>query len=145
MEFEDALHMWVTQQPALVALIGEPNRIRFFKLKIPQKSRTPATVQQRGGTARQDRPCRVDGAVAVSMQIDHYATDYSKMAELASAFRQALDKRVVTYPVWMGPNDSPQTGVKVKSAFLENEFDLNDPEPGLLRRTQSWTFWIVEP
>lgn len=34
--------------------------------------------------------------------------------------------------------------VKVKDAFLVNEFDLDDPEPGLYRRSQSWRFWYVE-
>lgn len=145
MEFEDALHGWVSQQAPMVALIGEPNRLRFFKGKIPQGSKMPSTVQQRSGADRQYRPCRIDGAVAVSMQIDHYAKNWQAMAELARTFRESLDPRVVQFPLLMGPGDSPPTGVRVRGAFIDNEFDADDPDPGLLRRVQLWTFWIVEP
>lgn len=147
MEFEEALTEWVRTVPALVALIGEPNRLRFYKLKVEQKTKMPVMVQQRSGADRQYRPCTVDGAVALSMQIDHYGRTWQQMTTLARTFRQALDPDTVTFPVWMGgsPADSPPgNGVKVKAAMLENEFDLDDPDPGLLRRTQSWTFWIAE-
>lgn len=145
MEFEEALHGWVAQQAAIVALIGETNRVRFFKLKVEQGSKYPAMVQQRSGADRQYRACRIDGAVGVSMQIDHYAKTWKQMAELARTFRESLDPRTVAFPILMGPGDSPPTGVRVKAAMIDNEFDLDDPEPGLLRRTQLWTFWIVEP
>jgi len=148
MEFEQALTEWVRTVPALVAIIGEPNRVRLFKLKVEQKSKMPAIVQQRAGAERQYLSCTVDGAVRLSMQIDHYARTWAEMATLARTFREALDPDTVQFPVWMGgaPTDSPPgAGVKVKAAMLENEFDLDDPDPGLLRRTQSWTFWIWEP
>lgn len=145
MEFEEALHGWVSQQAPLVAILGEAQRLRFFKGKIPQGSKTPATVQQRSGADRQYRPCRVDGAVALSMQIDHYAINWQTMALLAKTFREALDPQVVQFPVLMGPGNSPPTGVRVRGAFLENEFDADDVDPGLVRRVQLWTFWIVEP
>lgn len=145
MEFEEALHGWIAQQAPLVALLGETHRLRFFKLKIPQGSKMPAMVQQRGGADRQYRACRIDGAVAITMQIDHYAKNWQDMAALARTFRAALDPQVVAFPILMGPGDSPPTGVRVKAAMIENEFDLEDPDPGLMRRTQTWTFWIVEP
>lgn len=145
MEFEDAFHDWVAQQAPIVTVIGETGRLRFFKQKIPQGSRFPSVVQQRSGTGRQYRGCRVDGAVALSIQIDHYAKNFQHMVEIARLFREALDPKVLSFPIVMGPDDSPVTGVKVKAAILENEFDGEDPDPGLLRRTQLWTFWIVEP
>lgn len=146
MEFEEALYAWVATQAPLVAIIGEPQRLRFFKLKVEKGSRMPSMVQQRSGAARQYRSCTVDGAVALSMQIDHYGKTWQEMSVLARTFRRALDPDAVQFPVWMGgnPGDSPNAGVKVKAAMLENEFDLDDPDPGLLRRTQSWTFWIAE-
>lgn len=145
MELEDALHHWVSQQATLTAILSETNRIRFFKTKIPQGSKFPAMVQQRVGTGRQYRSCRVDGAVRVTMQIDHYGKNTQTAVPLANAFRESLDPRTVQFPLWMGTGDSPSVGVKVRGAFIENELDLDDPEPGLMRRSQTWTFWIVEP
>lgn len=146
MELEDALFKWVQDQPTITGFIGAPpQRTRFFKLKVPQGEKFPACVVQRSGTGRQELQCATDGAVAVSLQVDHYAKTWPEMAALGKAFRHALRRDVATYPIWMGDGDSPAVAVKVKAAFVENEFDLDDPEPGLLRRTQLWTFWIYEP
>lgn len=147
MELEEALTVWVGTVPSLVARIGEPNRLRLYKLKLEQKTRMPSTVLQRSGADRQYRPCTVDGAVALSLQVDHYAKTWQSMVDLAKAWREALSPNAVSYPIWMGgaPDDSPLVAVKVKAATLDNEFDLDDPDPGLLRRSQSWTFWVWEP
>lgn len=145
MEFEDALFGWVRTRPTLTQYIGGPPPAvtRFFKLKIPQGSKFPAMVQQRGGLLTQQLPCGTDGTVRVTLQVDHYGKTWAEMAALGKAFRRALE-RDQTYPVQMGAGDSPDDSVKVKSAKCENEFDLDDPDPGLLRRSQTWTFWIWE-
>jgi hypothetical protein len=146
MEFEDALFKWVSDQATVTAHIGAaPQAVRFHKLKIPQGGKTPAMVQQRSGTGRQELQCSTDGAVAIQLQVDTYARDWASMAAASRAFARALRRDAVTYPLWMGDGDSPAAGVKVKAAILDNEFDLDDPEPGLCRRTQLWTFWIWEP
>jgi hypothetical protein len=145
-EFEDALFKWVGTQPTLTGLIGAaPNVVRFHKGAVPQAGKMPAMVQQRGGAGRQALYCGTDGAVSVSMQIDSYGKTWAEMAACARAFRRALRQDAVTYPIWMGDGDSPTVAVKVKAATLENEFDVGNPEPGLYRRTQLWTFWIFEP
>ena len=146
MEIEEALTAWARSVPSLVAMLGEPNRIRIYKLRVLQGSRMPCTVLNRSGVDRQYRSCTVDGAVAVTLQIDHYAKTWQDMVDLARAWRQALSPDNSSFPVWMGgdPGDSPMVAVKVKAAMLDNEFDLDDPDPGLLRRYQSWTFWIAE-
>lgn len=145
MELEDALFGWVRSRPTITQFIGGPPPAvtRFFKLKVPQASKFPAMVQQRAGIATQQLACGVDGTVRVTMQLDHYARTWAEMAALAKAFRRALERDEV-YPVAMGAGDSPDDSVRVKSAKLENEFDLDDPEPGLLRRSQTWSFWIWE-
>lgn len=145
MEIEDALSGWIVDQDAYADLIREPSRVRFFKLKVPQGSRFPCTVVQRSGTDRQYRACRIDGTVGVTLQIDHYGKTWQAMANLAAKFRQVLDPQTVDYPALMGPDNSPFVGLKVRGAFLENEFDGEDVDPGLLRRTQLWTFWVSEP
>jgi hypothetical protein len=145
-EFEDALFKFTTAQAPVTAFIGAaPQATRFFKLKAPQGTKAPFSVMTRDGAPRQNLPCGVDGAVRLSFRIDHYAKDWATMAALAKAFRRSLNPELVTYPVWMGDGDSPTVAVKVKAAALENEFDLDDPEPGLLRRVQLWQFWIHEP
>jgi hypothetical protein len=105
----------------------------------------PAMVQQRSGTARQELQCTTDGAVAIQLQVDTYAKTWAEMAACSRAFARALRRDVATYPIWMGDGDSPSVAVKVKAATLENEFDFDDPETGLCRRTQLWTFWVFEP
>lgn len=146
MEFEDALFKFTAQQSAVTAFLGAtPQPTRFYKLKVPQGSKFPATVITRDGAPRENLYCGVDGAVRVSVRVDHYAKDWATMAALAKAFRRSLNPEVNAYPIWMGDGDSPSVAVKCKAASLENEFDLDDPEPGLLRRVQLWQFWIFEP
>ncbi len=146
MEFEDALFEWVATQSTITALIGAPPAaVRFFKLRIENGAKLPAIVQQRSGTSRQSLQCAVDGAVSISLQVDFYAPTWKAMKEAARAFRLALRPGNVTYPFYMGEGDSPSVGVKVKAATLETEFDGEDPDPGLARRTQLWTFWVWEP
>lgn len=143
MEIEDAIFQWVSGLPALTAVIGS-SPVRFFKGKIPQGSHMPAGVILRAGTGRQNRGCTIDGAVSVSLQIDWYAKTWQDMKEPAMLFRVALQPNVSSFPIYMGGADSPAEFVKVKAATCENEFDGDDPEPGLQRRTQLWTFWIFE-
>lgn len=142
MELEEALHAWAAAQTELAGLIGEPNRFRLYKGVLEQKTRQPASVQRRASTDRQVRACTVDGAVGVSLQLDHYATSWQASTQLAKAWRQALNPENVSYPLYMG--GAPGVGLKVKAATLDNEFDLDDPDPGLFRRAQFWTFWIFE-
>jgi len=142
MDLMDALHAWAAAQTELAALLAEPNRFRLYKLKLEQGTKHPSTVQQRTGTGRQYRSCTVDGAVRISLQLDHYGRTLQQMTDLANAWRLALSPDNLTYPVYMG--GEPGVGVKVKSATLDNEFDFDDPEPGLLRRVQLWTFWSFE-
>lgn len=146
MELEDALFKWVSLQATITANIGAPPQVvRLFKGKAPQGTKTPFMVQQLNGRDGQQLYCREDGAVQKSIQIDTYAKDWASMAATAKSLRDALLRPAVPYPIWMGDGDSPAVAVKVKAANLENEFDGEDPNPGLSRRTQLWTFWIWEP
>lgn len=142
MELEDGLHAWASIQTELSALLAEPNRFRLYKLRLEQGTKHPSTVQQRTTTGRQARSCTIDGAVRISLQLDHYARTPQQMSQLATAWRLALSPDNVTYPVYMG--GPAGVGVKVKSAMIDNEFDFDDPEPGLLRRVQLWTFWVFQ-
>lgn len=139
MELEEGLFAWANQQTEIAALIGEPAGLRFFKLVIPQQRTTPATVLQRSGTSRSITQCGTIRLASATLQLDHYATTWQAASRLAAVFREVLLERegMRKYPRNMGT-------VEVRSATLQNEFDLDDPEPGLYRRSQSWDFWYVE-
>lgn len=147
MEFEDALFGWVRSQTSITALIGAaPALTRFYHLKNPQGTKFPSLVQQRDGTSTQQLYCGPDGAVRVSLRVDAYGKNRLEMAAVAKAFRHALrDAFAAGLPVMMGDGDSPADAVKVKSASMDNQVDLDDPSPGLFRRSQLWSFWIFEP
>lgn len=144
MEFEDALFGWVRSLPTITQYIGAPPvTTRFYKLKNPQAGKFPSLVQQRDGTSSQQLYCGTDGAVRVALRVDSYGKTWAEMAGLAKAFRVAL--RDAVYPIMMGDGNSPADAVKVKSAHMENQVDLDDPSPGIYRRSQLWSFWIFEP
>lgn len=142
-DFEDALFQFVAGQPTVTQYIGAAPRTRFFKLKQPQATKTPAMTQQRAGRTTQQLPCGPDGAVLIQLQVDTYAKTWAEMAGCAKAFRRALEG--LAYPVYLGSGDSPGNQIRVKLAALVNEFDSDDPEPGICRRTQFWEFWVFEP
>lgn len=145
-ELEEALFQWVRTQPTVTAYIGNPpGPVRFFKLKQPQGTPTPSMTQTRNGREDQQLRCGPDGAVLVQLAIDFYAKTWPEMAGLAKAFRRALNPNPSPYPMLMGSGDSPGEQLRVKSATCVNEFDLDDPEPGICRRTQFWDFWVFEP
>lgn len=135
MTLEQGIFNYATAQAEIQALLKEPERTRFFRLTVPQSSKMPSTVQQRTGTQRQQLQCRIDRTVQATIQVDHYARSQQAAGELGQVFMAVL--HAATFPVMMG-------SIKVKDAFCVNEFDLDDPEPGLYRRSQSWRFWYVE-
>lgn len=135
MTLEDGLFTFAAAQTELVALLGEPTKFRFYKRKVEQGSKMPAMVMQRVGRETQRIQCGVDKTVGLTMQIDHYGKTHQEADGVGDAFRVLMQSQ--DFPVMMGT-------VKVKSADLTNEFDLDDPEPGLLRRSQSWSIWFVE-
>jgi hypothetical protein len=146
MEFEDALFGWARGQAEITSLIGAPPGVtRFYHLKNPQGTKFPSLVQQRDGTSTQQLYCGPDGAVRVSLRIDAYGKTRIEMAAAAKAFRVSIAAALANGPIMMGDGDSPLDAVKVKAAFMDNQVDLDDPSPGLFRRSQLWSFWIFEP
>lgn len=145
-ELEDVLFQWAGAQPTITQYIGAaPLEVRFYKLKAPQKSKTPHIIQQRSGGTQDQVYCGPDGAVRIQLQVDHYAMTWAEMAGLAKAFRRALNPNPSPYPAYLGSGNSPGVQLRVKSAVCDNEFDSDDSDPGLFRRTQFWSFWVFEP
>jgi hypothetical protein len=125
----------VTAVNALVA--GTPDRI--YPLVIPQKvprgsQITPCIVFTTIAVERQVMYCGTDGLIRTRCSLDSYASTYAEARELADAVRQGL----LDFKGLLG-------GVlSVSAASLETDFDLQDPDPGLYRVSQSWSIWHVE-
>lgn len=138
---QDAFYGFMSAQGAITALTST----RIFPVVIPQKvysdaTKQPCLVYSFDAKNRQKRFSGTDSLVASSVQIDCYATTYRQAQLLASAVRSVLLDYAGT---WIG-NTSPQVSHKVQKCFLENEVDLDDPEPGLYRVSQSWAIWYDE-
>ena len=132
---EPNLTEYLTQVPAVVALLGD----RVFEGRAPQHvhdtdgSMLPYAVYQRVGGTPGVGFCGTDGLVPGQYQVDVYAADSVLKTQAARAIRRAL----VDYRGRMG-------AVTVQQVLAENEFDSQEPEPGLDRRTQTYTIWYVE-
>lgn len=123
---------------ALVAEASSPIRYRIYPLLIPQHelgdlTQIPCIVYTKVGAARSVRYAGTDNLVQATFQIDAYSSSYSASASLAEAIRSAL----VDY-------NGTAASIKVITANIDNEFALDDPEPGLFRISQNWVIWFVE-
>lgn len=120
--------------PAVVALVQD----RVFAQRIPQhiyseSTKMPCLVFQRIGGTRQVLHCGTDNLVEAIYQIDAYAPKYADAVRVATQARRAL----VGY-------GGPMGEVQVSNVFITADFDAEEPEPGLERRSQSYTVWYKE-
>jgi hypothetical protein len=121
--------------PEVAALIGD----RIYEGRIPQHAfgSTGAVmdcaVYQRVGGPRDADFCSSDSLVQGQYQMDCYSADSVRKGKVARAIRRAL----VDY-------SGPMGAVRVNRVLIETEFDSEEPEPGLTRRTQTYTVWYWE-
>lgn len=131
---EEGLYSYLRAQVAIAELAGD----RVFPLAIPQHhyteaSRLACVVYQRIGVSRQIKFCGTDDFVESTFQVDCYAMTYLKAKQLARAVRLAL----VDYAGAMGAET-------VQNVFIQTEFDLDDPDPGLYRISQTYSIWHLD-
>lgn len=126
---ETGIAAYLNADAGLTALVGT----RIFPVLAPQGVTAPYVIFARAGAARSSTTCGTDKKVAGTWQFDAYAKTYKTAAQIARALRLAL----IDYTGLMG--DTP-----VDRVFLETEFDLDDPEPGLFRVSQTYTIWYLE-
>ena len=134
----EGLFAYLAADAGVLAYVDNGNVVRIFRQVIPQKipegvPRVPCLVYERSGVERQVTYCGTSGLVRSTFSIDSYAVKSSIAHELAAAVRDAL----LDYRGVMG-------GIAVSFCSLENEFDLQDIEPGLYRVVQSWSIWHEE-
>ena len=138
---QEGLYTYLAADAGVSALVSS----RIYPLVIPETVYTEATkkpclVYSVDGKSRQVRYSGTDTLVAASVQIDCYARTYLASQQLAEAVRSAM----VDYSgTWTG-SSSPQTSNRVQSIFIQSEFDMLDPEPGLYRVSQQYTIWYDE-
>jgi hypothetical protein len=123
---------------ALVAEASSPIRYRIFPLVIPQHESTdltayPCIVFTKVGATRGVTLSGTDTLVNATYQVDSYATTYQAAAQMADAVRTAL----VDYNGTVG-------GHQIKTANIQNELAITDPDPGLYRLMQTYSIWYVE-
>lgn len=140
MTLYSAMYEHMLANTAMNALIANPpNNNRFYPLVIPQKNKggeaaTPCVVFTTIAVARQVTYCGTNDLVRSRITLDYYATTYAMARTLADAGRQAL----LDYKGLLGGV------VSVRAASLETDFDVQDPDPGLYRVSQSWSIWHEE-
>lgn len=130
---EDAVHRILAAETSVAALIGEPSKIRIYRGVAPKGTRTPYVRLQRITTTGVVGQCGTAGTEFALVQIDTFA-------------KTTDDRDIVARAVFLTLRDFSGTigTLKVKNATRQNEFDLDDPDPGLYRRSQSWAIWYKD-
>jgi hypothetical protein len=123
---------------SIVAEASSPIRYRIYRMVIPQFSegdltKFPCVVYSKVGAGRTLNFGGTNDVVRGDFQLDHYATTYESATALADAARVRLTDFVGSL-----------VGEEIKATELQNEFVLDDPEPGVFRVSQSWIIWYVD-
>lgn len=126
MIFEEALQAHLVADAGVSALIGT----RVYPDIMPPGSAKPAAVYTLIGNMRGSTLCATDTLVAGQYQIDAYATSYKASKLLAKALFGCL----ADYKGVIGE-------FKVSRIFILSEVDLDDPDPGLYRVSQTYQVW----
>lgn len=127
---EEGLFSHLKADAGLTALLRSTN---IFGVIIPQNSGMPSVVYSRIAATRTQTLCGTDGLVKGLFQIDSYAISYLTAKKLANAVRLSL----IDFHGAMGDT-------RVASVSLDTEVDLDDPEPGLYRVSQTYIIWFAE-
>lgn len=128
---EADLRIFLLAQPTVTALVDQ--RVYGMYREQGLSEQLPAVLIQRVATARFPLFCATDKLVDASMQVDAYAIGGDDVWALAAALRAVL----IDFSGMMG-------ATLVRKMLLANEFPLTDPEPGVIRVTQTYQLWYVE-
>lgn len=134
---DDSIFTLLKNSAGVAAIVYEPSSsiYRIYPLVIPQgvdSTQTPCVVYQRVGASRGVRYTGTDNLVNAIYQIDSYATTYRAAALLAEAVRSAI----VDFNGTVGSHS-------IKTVNIENDFAVEDPDPGLYRISQTYSIWYV--
>lgn len=133
---EDSLFGFLAADTALAGMLTSPDQpdvTRIYPMVAPQGSPVPRVVYQRVSTQRTETLCATDGKVRAVMDMNCYDKTYRGAKLLANALRQTLID-------FSGDMD----GTRVSTVILDGEVDLDDPDPGLYRVSQTYFIWFKE-
>ncbi len=133
-DIEPNLFLHLTSDADVFALAGA----RVHADEIPEQTRGSANAYPCAtftlvGSTRDAEHCGTSDVVQASYQVDSWA----KRRPDARALARAIRRRMVDY-------SGPMGDVEVQRVLITAEFDATDPDPGLRRRTQTYTVWYVE-
>lgn len=132
---EPNLHAFLSADAGVAALAAA----RIFAQIIPEQAQGdpdvyPCATFQLVGTTDGRTMCGDDFVPDGSWQIDAYSPDRDQAVELARAIRRAM----VDY-------SGPMGDCTVQRVLRTASFDIGpDVEPGLYRRSQTFSIWYVE-
>lgn len=135
--FEELVSNTHTSQYFAAQSTGEIDRV--FPSVLPQKvprgqKYLPGLTYETRDVSRQTTYCGKSGLVRTTLELNIYSKEYDEAKTVAAAVRETLsDFRGLLGGI-----------VDTRTATLENEFDIQDFEPGLYRVSQTWSFWHVE-
>lgn len=122
----EGLFSVLTSDSAITGIVGD----RVYPLLMPQSGTIPAIVYSQIGRREDVSLCSADGKIRATIQIDSYSKQYRTSKMLADAVRSVL----VDFTGAMGD-------ARVATVILDQELDLDDPEPGLFRVSQTFFIW----
>lgn len=106
---------------------------RVYGQIAPSKSPLPRIVYSRISTRRTQTLCGTDTTARAVVQIDSYDKTYKGAHLLATAIRKTLTDF-----------SGDMRGTRVSTVTMESDIDLDDPDPGLYRVSQTYFFWFTE-
>jgi len=117
--------------PAITDLVSQ--RVYGMVREQGLKTQLPAVRIQRIHTNFYPTFCGTTELVDADLQVDSYGIDGDSAWALAKALKATLRD-------FSGNMEA----TSVDKVFLNNEFPLTDPDPGIIRVTQLYTFWYRE-
>jgi len=103
---------------------------RIYPQILPQNPTYPALIYQQITESPEPAMGSDTGLVAITVQVDSYATTYSGAKALAAAVRSALNRHRGTVST-----------VDIADVFLENTLDLYESEVQKRRVSQDYRVW----
>lgn len=128
---ETDLRDFLLGQTPITAIVAQ--RVYGMVREQGVKVQLPAVRIQRIHTNFYSTFCGTTELVDADLQVDSYGIDGDSAWALARALKDTLRD-------FSGNMEA----TSVDKVFLNNEFPLTDPDPGIIRVTQLYTFWYRE-
>lgn len=126
---EESLFAFLSSDTAVASFVES----RIYGLIAPQGAQLPRIIYSRIATQRTQTLCATDGKVRTAMQVDCYSKTFKEAKQLAKVVQQTLTDFT-----------GDMMGTRVSTVILDSEVDLDDPDPGLYRVSQTYFIWYKE-